>query len=98
MDVNSLNHNIAEYNLLNVIQIFALFFLIIVTNLLYSLLSVVECKITSFTGVSGIVIRETAETFGIITQDDKFRGNLFVILFRVETTYDFIRSLVHLLE
>ncbi|XP_024028738.1 ribonuclease P protein subunit p29 [Morus notabilis] len=38
-----------------------------------AIILVVECKITSFTGVSGIVIRETAETFGIITQDDKFR-------------------------
>ncbi|KAK7861598.1 ribonuclease p protein subunit p29, partial [Quercus suber] len=34
---------------------------------------VAECKATSFTGVSGIMIRETAETFGIITQDDVFR-------------------------
>lgn len=38
-------------------------------------LAVAECKVTSYTGVSGIMIRETAETFGIITQDDKFRGN-----------------------
>ncbi|KAK7839175.1 ribonuclease p protein subunit p29 [Quercus suber] len=40
---------------------------------------VAECKATSFTGVSGIMIRETAETFGIITQDDVFREtqNLF---------------------
>ncbi|XP_021289467.1 ribonuclease P protein subunit p29 [Herrania umbratica] len=34
---------------------------------------VAECKITSFTGVNGIMIRETAETFGLITQDDQFR-------------------------
>ncbi|KAL5740724.1 hypothetical protein ACOSQ2_029904 [Xanthoceras sorbifolium] len=34
---------------------------------------VAECKITAFTGVSGIMIRETAETFGIITQDNKLR-------------------------
>lgn len=60
-------------------------------------MSVVECKVTSFTGVSGIMIRETAETFGIITQDDKFRGNFLVIWFWLETTYDFVRSLVHLL-
>ncbi|XVF76500.1 hypothetical protein PTKIN_Ptkin13bG0271200 [Pterospermum kingtungense] len=38
-----------------------------------ALILVAECKITSFTGVNGIMIRETAETFGIITQDDKFR-------------------------
>lgn len=44
-------------------------------------MSVVECKVTSFTGVSGIMIRETTETFGIITQDDKFRGNFLVIWF-----------------
>ncbi|XP_026666320.2 uncharacterized protein LOC103722396 isoform X2 [Phoenix dactylifera] len=34
---------------------------------------VVECKTTAFKGVHGIMIRETAETFGIITQDNKFR-------------------------
>nr|XP_028956948.1 uncharacterized protein LOC103433315 isoform X5 [Malus domestica] len=38
-----------------------------------AIISVAECKVTSDTGVSGIMIRETAETFGIITQDDKFR-------------------------
>ncbi|KAM1576040.1 hypothetical protein PS2_032271 [Malus domestica] len=38
-----------------------------------AIISVAECKVTSYTGVSGIMIRETAETFGIITQDDKFR-------------------------
>lgn len=36
-------------------------------------LLVVECKVTAFTGTSGIMIRETAETFGIITLDNKFR-------------------------
>ncbi|KAI3995208.1 hypothetical protein MKX01_032010 [Papaver californicum] len=35
--------------------------------------SVADCKVNSYTGVSGIMIRETAETFGIITQDNKFR-------------------------
>ncbi|KAG1338062.1 putative Ribonuclease p protein subunit p29 [Cocos nucifera] len=35
---------------------------------------VVECKTIAFKGVSGIMIRETAETFGIITQDNRFRG------------------------
>ncbi|BAT74364.1 hypothetical protein VIGAN_01201900 [Vigna angularis var. angularis] len=44
---------------------------------------VVECKITYFTGIHGIMIRETAEAFGIITEDDKFRvvpkkGSVFV--------------------
>ncbi|KAK6942848.1 Ribonuclease P protein subunit Rpp29/RNP1, partial [Dillenia turbinata] len=34
---------------------------------------VVDCKIATFAGVSGIMIRETAETFGFITPDDKFR-------------------------
>ena len=38
-------------------------------------LEVAECKIAAFNGVKGIMIRETAETFGIITQDDKFQGN-----------------------
>ncbi|KAM7269990.1 hypothetical protein ACFE04_029204 [Oxalis oulophora] len=37
-------------------------------------ISVVECKVTSLIGVSGIMIRETTETFGIITTDDKFKG------------------------
>lgn len=40
-----------------------------------SVFAVVECKITYFTGICGIMIRETAEAFGIITEDDKFRGN-----------------------
>ncbi|CAL5423784.1 unnamed protein product [Camellia sinensis] len=39
-----------------------------------AMILVVQCKITAFTGVSGIMIRETEETFGIITQDNKFRG------------------------
>ncbi|KAF8101208.1 hypothetical protein N665_0208s0003 [Sinapis alba] len=34
---------------------------------------VAECKIASFTGVQGIMIRETSQTFGIITRDDKLR-------------------------
>ncbi|KAI3705334.1 hypothetical protein L1987_75570 [Smallanthus sonchifolius] len=34
---------------------------------------VVECRMASFKGVNGIMIRETAETFGIITKDDKFK-------------------------
>ncbi|KAF9688816.1 hypothetical protein SADUNF_Sadunf01G0027400 [Salix dunnii] len=39
---------------------------------------VADCKIKSFTGISGIMIRETAETFGIITQDNKLKGELFI--------------------
>lgn len=42
-------------------------------------LAVAECKITGLTGVSGIMIRETAETLGIITQDNKFKGNFFLL-------------------
>ncbi|CAN8286694.1 unnamed protein product [Cochlearia groenlandica] len=34
---------------------------------------VAECKIASYIGVQGIMVRETSETFGIITKDDKFR-------------------------
>ncbi|MBA0679443.1 hypothetical protein Goari_011209 [Gossypium aridum] len=37
-----------------------------------ALILVAECKVTSFTGVSGIMIRQTAETFGLISQDTKF--------------------------
>ncbi|XP_044505185.1 uncharacterized protein LOC123225315 [Mangifera indica] len=38
-----------------------------------ALILVAECKITAFTGVNGIMVCETAETFGIVTRDDKFR-------------------------
>lgn len=38
-----------------------------------AILLVADCKVNSYTGVSGIMIRETAETFGIITRDNKFR-------------------------
>ncbi|XP_074311748.1 ribonuclease MRP protein subunit POP4 isoform X2 [Silene latifolia] len=53
-------------------------------NLHGAIFRVVECKIDSFVGVLGIMIRETAETFGIITQDNKFRvvpkrGSVFVL-------------------
>uniref|UniRef100_A0A5B7AR60 Uncharacterized protein n=1 Tax=Davidia involucrata TaxID=16924 RepID=A0A5B7AR60_DAVIN len=46
-----------------------------------------QCKIADFTGVSGIMIRETAETFGIITQDHKFRvvpKKLSVFIFQAD--------------
>uniref|UniRef100_A0A251K5Z6 Uncharacterized protein n=1 Tax=Manihot esculenta TaxID=3983 RepID=A0A251K5Z6_MANES len=33
---------------------------------------VAQCKVASFTGITGIMIRETAETFGILAEDDKF--------------------------
>ncbi|CAJ1926691.1 unnamed protein product [Sphenostylis stenocarpa] len=48
---------------------------------------VVECKITHFTGIRGIMIRETAEAFGIITEDDKFRvvpKKVSVFVFQVD--------------
>lgn len=46
-------------------------------------LQVVECKVTTSIGASGIMIRETAETFGIISLDNKFRvvpkkGSVFI--------------------
>lgn len=39
-----------------------------------AIILVVHCKINSFHGVCGIMIRETAETLGIITEDNKFRA------------------------
>ncbi|CAL9153794.1 unnamed protein product [Musa hybrid cultivar] len=46
-------------------------------------LLVVECKTAAFKGINGIMIRETAETFGIMTQDNCFRvvpkmGSIFI--------------------
>ncbi|GLT47892.1 hypothetical protein SLA2020_215470 [Shorea laevis] len=52
-----------------------------------AIILVAECKITTMTGVSGIMIRETAETFGIITQDDKFQvvpKRVSVFIFQVD--------------
>ncbi|CAN1274867.1 Ribonuclease MRP protein subunit POP4 [Linum perenne] len=52
-----------------------------------AIIIVVDCKISSLTGVSGIMIRETAETFGIITRDDKFRvvpKKLSVFIFQAD--------------
>lgn len=48
-----------------------------------AIILVVECKQTHFTGIGGIMIRETAEAFGIITEDNKYRvvpkkGSVFV--------------------
>ncbi|XP_011094699.2 uncharacterized protein LOC105174335, partial [Sesamum indicum] len=34
---------------------------------------VVQCKVPAYVGIHGIMVRETKETFGIITQDNKFR-------------------------
>ncbi|XP_052173488.1 ribonuclease MRP protein subunit POP4 isoform X2 [Diospyros lotus] len=52
-----------------------------------AMILVVHCKVAAFTGVSGIMIRETAETFGIITCDNKFRvvpKKLSVFVFQVD--------------
>ncbi|GMH23024.1 hypothetical protein Nepgr_024867 [Nepenthes gracilis] len=38
-----------------------------------AILRVVECKVDILVGVMGIMIRETAKTFRIITQDNKFK-------------------------
>ncbi|KAF6134733.1 hypothetical protein GIB67_002134 [Kingdonia uniflora] len=42
-----------------------------------AILQVAECKLTAFTGLKGIMVRETVETLGIITQNDKFRGDYY---------------------
>lgn len=52
-----------------------------------AIIQVAECKVTSLSGASGIMIRETAETFGLITKNDRFRvvpkrGSVF--LFQVD--------------
>ncbi|KAF8703772.1 hypothetical protein HU200_031863 [Digitaria exilis] len=49
-----------------------------------ALLIVAECKAASYQGVSGIMIRDTAETFGIISEDNRFRvvpkaGSIFIL-------------------
>ncbi|XP_009627388.1 ribonuclease MRP protein subunit POP4-like isoform X2 [Nicotiana tomentosiformis] len=38
-----------------------------------ALILVVQCKIAGLSGVCGIMIRETVDTFGIITEDNKFQ-------------------------
>ncbi|KAG9457341.1 hypothetical protein H6P81_001849 [Aristolochia fimbriata] len=48
-----------------------------------AIIAVAECKISTLIGLSGIMIRETAETFGIITEENKFqvlpkKGSVFV--------------------
>jgi ribonuclease P protein subunit POP4 len=42
-----------------------------------ALLIVAECKAASYQGVSGIMIRDTAETFGIISEDNRFRASIY---------------------
>ncbi|CAL4901251.1 unnamed protein product [Urochloa decumbens] len=49
-----------------------------------ALLIVAECKAASYQGISGIMIRDTAETFGIISEDNRFRvvpkaGSVFIL-------------------
>lgn len=49
-----------------------------------ALLIVAQCKAALYQGVSGIMIRDTAETFGIISEDNHFRvvpkaGSVFVL-------------------
>ncbi|KAG8068348.1 hypothetical protein GUJ93_ZPchr0005g15232 [Zizania palustris] len=49
-----------------------------------SLVIVAECKSAPYQGVCGIMIRETAETFGIISEDNNFRvvpkaGSVFIL-------------------
>ncbi|WVZ66984.1 hypothetical protein U9M48_016131 [Paspalum notatum var. saurae] len=49
-----------------------------------ALLIVAECKQVSYQGVSGIMIRDTAETFGIVSEDNSFRvvpkaGSVFIL-------------------
>ncbi|XP_004137964.1 ribonuclease P protein subunit p29 [Cucumis sativus] len=46
---------------------------LLIADLHGAMIRVVECIIPAFTGTSGVMIRETAETFGIVTKDDKFR-------------------------
>ncbi|KAJ3669047.1 hypothetical protein LUZ60_010997 [Juncus effusus] len=56
----------------------------LVADLHGAFLLVVECKIESYKGKSGIMIRETTETFGIISQDNRFyvvpkAGSVFIL-------------------
>ncbi|KAL3639180.1 hypothetical protein CASFOL_017087 [Castilleja foliolosa] len=49
-----------------------------------AIIRVVQCKTVSYVGTRGIMVRETKETFGIITQGNKFRvvpkrGSVFVL-------------------
>ncbi|XP_042043689.1 ribonuclease P protein subunit p29-like [Salvia splendens] len=37
-----------------------------------AIILVVQCKTAAYVGLHGIMVRETKETFGIVTQDSKF--------------------------
>ncbi|XP_034585851.1 ribonuclease MRP protein subunit POP4 isoform X1 [Setaria viridis] len=57
-----------------------------------ALLIVAECKAASYQGVSGIMIRDTAETFGIISEDNHFRellSGLFRTCSRTKSWFGF---------
>ncbi|KAL6650738.1 hypothetical protein ACP70R_009663 [Stipagrostis hirtigluma subsp. patula] len=54
------------------------------TDLHGALLIVAECKAASYQGASGFMIRDTAETFGIISEDNRFlvvpkAGSIFIL-------------------
>uniref|UniRef100_A0A803N3X6 Uncharacterized protein n=1 Tax=Chenopodium quinoa TaxID=63459 RepID=A0A803N3X6_CHEQI len=51
-----------------------------VADLHGAILRVVDCKIDSFIGVVGIMIRETAETFGVVTKENNFRGPVLLVV------------------
>lgn len=38
-----------------------------------AIILVVQCKIAAYVGIHGVMVRETKETFGIVTQDNKFK-------------------------
>lgn len=42
------------------------------------IIAVVQSKIVAYVGIQGIMVRETKETFGIVTRDDKFRGTAYI--------------------
>lgn len=62
----------------------------------FLLVTVAECKIASLTGVQGIMVRETSETFGIITRDDKFRGIHHMLAFKTSHQYIFMINVQNL--
>lgn len=45
---------------------------------MFFFLAVIQCKIAAFTGVSGVIICETTETFGIVIMyDANYQGILY---------------------
>jgi hypothetical protein len=56
-----------------------------------ALLIVAECKAASYQGVSGIMIRDTAETFGIISEDNRFREFLSDLLWDLQSYQKLVR-------